>query len=58
MQEYNDALLVTYLSTITKGTHLVGEVVQKFNTTYGGPGSNAGRHPGSGGGRGRNHPMF
>jgi len=32
--EYNDALLVTYLSTITKSTQLVNEVVEKFNTTF------------------------
>lgn len=38
LAEYNDALLVTYLSTITKGTHMIGDVVEKFNTAYG-PGS-------------------
>lgn len=54
LNEYNDALLVTYLASITKGTHLVGEVVQKFNAAY----SGGGRHTmQSGGGRGR-HMMF
>jgi len=34
--EYNDALLVAYLSTLTKGTHMMGDVVEKFNSTFGG----------------------
>jgi len=34
LSEYNDALLVTYLSAITKSTNLVNEVVEKFNTTF------------------------
>jgi len=46
--EYNDALLVTYLSTITKGTHMIGDVVDKFNSTFAGSG---------GGGRGRGGGM-
>jgi COP9 signalosome complex subunit 6 len=36
--EYNDALLVTYLSSLTKGTQMIGDVVEKFNTTFGGRG--------------------
>jgi COP9 signalosome complex subunit 6 len=36
--EYNDALLVTYLSSLTKGTHMIGDVVEKFNQTFGGRG--------------------
>jgi len=35
--EYNDALLVTYLSSITKSTQLVNEVVDKFNLTFTNP---------------------
>jgi len=34
LTEYNDALLVTYLATITKSTALVNDVVDKFNTTF------------------------
>jgi len=34
LSEYNDALLVTYLSAITKSTNLVNEVVDKFNTAF------------------------
>jgi len=36
LAEYNDALLVTYLSNLTKGTHMIGDVVEKFNSTFGG----------------------
>lgn len=41
--EYNDALLVTYLSSITKGTHMIGDVVDKFNSTFAGSGGGGGR---------------
>ena len=34
-QEYNDALLVAYLSSITKGANMCGEVVEKFSVAYG-----------------------
>jgi len=34
LTEYNDALLVTYLATITKSTAVVNDVVDKFNTTF------------------------
>jgi COP9 signalosome complex subunit 6 len=35
LQEYNDALLVAYLSSITKGATMCGEVVEKFTVAYG-----------------------
>ena len=35
-QEYNDALMVTYLATITKGTEAIDSVVEKFNAAYSG----------------------
>ncbi|KAJ3090754.1 hypothetical protein HK102_002802 [Quaeritorhiza haematococci] len=31
--DYNDVLLTTYLATITKGTHGINELVDKFNMT-------------------------
>ncbi|KAG0353408.1 COP9 signalosome subunit 6 [Gamsiella multidivaricata] len=31
MTEYNDVLLTSYLATITKGTHAMSEMVDKFN---------------------------
>jgi len=34
LNEYNDALLVTYLATITKGTSSINELVDKFNISY------------------------
>jgi COP9 signalosome complex subunit 6 len=34
LKEYNDVLLVTYLSSITKGTSNINELVEKYNTTY------------------------
>jgi len=34
LSEYNDALLVTYLSTITKGTSVINELVDRYNTAY------------------------
>jgi len=34
LSEYNDALLVTYLASITKSTAIVNDVVDKFNTTF------------------------
>mmetsp|Transcript_4319 Transcript_4319/g.10563 ORF Transcript_4319/g.10563 Transcript_4319/m.10563 type:complete len:329 (+) Transcript_4319:113-1099(+) len=30
----NDALLITYMSTITKGTSAINEIIDKFNTAY------------------------
>lgn len=49
LSEYNDALLITYLSSITKGTHLASEVVERFNFTnnqsFGGGGRSGGRMP-------------
>jgi len=33
LSEYNDALLVTYLASVTKSTALVNELIEKFNTT-------------------------
>jgi len=34
VSEYNDALLVTYLATITKSANIVNDVVDKFNLTF------------------------
>jgi COP9 signalosome complex subunit 6 len=34
VSEYNDALLVTYLATITKSANIVNEVVDKFNVAF------------------------
>jgi len=34
LYEYNDALLITYLTTITKGSSMINEVMDKFNLTY------------------------
>jgi len=34
LNEYNDALLITYLATITKGTSSINELVEKFNISY------------------------
>jgi len=34
LSEYNDAMLVTYLATITRSTTMVNEVVDKFNTAF------------------------
>jgi len=34
LYEYNDALLITYLTTITKGSSLINEVMEKFNITH------------------------
>jgi len=34
LTEYNDALLVTYLATITRTSHAVNEMVEKFNIAY------------------------
>jgi len=34
INEYNDALLVTYLSTMTKGANGVNEMIDKFNVSY------------------------
>jgi len=34
LAEYNDALLVTYLATVTKSTQLVNDVLDKFNSIF------------------------
>jgi len=34
LNEYNDALLVTYLSSITKGASVVNDLVERYNTAY------------------------
>jgi len=34
LNEYNDALLVTYLSTITKGASIINDMVDRYNTAY------------------------
>jgi len=35
LSEYNDALLVTYLASVTRSTCAVNEVVEKFNVAHG-----------------------
>jgi COP9 signalosome complex subunit 6 len=42
-QEYNDALLVTYLASITKGTSLTNELVDRYNVAYDRQGQRRGR---------------
>jgi COP9 signalosome complex subunit 6 len=32
--ELNETLMITYLATITKGTHLFNELIDKYNVTY------------------------
>jgi len=34
INEYNDALLVTYLASITKGTSITNDLVDRYNTAY------------------------
>jgi len=34
LTEYNDALLVTYLATVTKTSNAINEMIEKFNITY------------------------
>ena len=34
VSEYNDALLVTYLASVTKSAAIVNDVVDKFNLTF------------------------
>jgi len=34
LNEYNDALLVTYLSSITKGASIINDMVDRYNTAY------------------------
>lgn len=34
MNEYNDTLLLTYLSSLTKATNIANELVDKFNVTF------------------------
>jgi len=34
LNEYNDALLITYLASITKGTNATNDLIDKFNATY------------------------
>jgi len=34
IHEYNDALLTTYLATITKGTNASNDLIDKFNVSY------------------------
>jgi len=34
INEYNDALLVTYLSTITKGSNSINDLIDKFNLSH------------------------
>jgi len=35
LNEYNDAMLVTYLATVTQGLNSINDVVDKFNVTQG-----------------------
>jgi len=32
--EYNDSLMLTYLASITKGSHVINDMVDKFNLAY------------------------
>jgi len=34
MNELNESLLITYMASMTKGTNVLNEVVEKFNVTY------------------------
>jgi len=34
INEYNDALMITYLASVTKGTNGINELIDKFNVTY------------------------
>jgi len=34
LNEYNDALLVTYLSSITKGANIMNDLVERYNVAY------------------------
>jgi len=34
INEYNDALMITYLAAITKGESSINELIDKFNVTY------------------------
>jgi len=34
INEYNDALVITYLSSITKGTAATNDLIDKFNISY------------------------
>jgi len=34
LTEYNDTLLLTYLATITKASHAINQMMEKFNATY------------------------
>jgi len=34
INEYNDALMITYLATMTKGANNINEMIDKFNATY------------------------
>jgi len=34
LQEYNDALLITYLASITKGTNVANDLIEKFNASF------------------------
>jgi len=34
VNEYNDALMIAYLASITKGTSAANELIEKFNVTY------------------------
>jgi len=49
--EYNDALLVTYLASITQSQTLLNELIDKYNLTAGARGR-PGRAMGMGGGMG------
>jgi COP9 signalosome complex subunit 6 len=34
INEYNDALMITYLATMTKGANTINDMIDKFNVTY------------------------
>lgn len=55
LNEYNDALLLTYLSSVTKGCNVVNDIVEKFNLTFSRSGSGRMGGIGSGMDSGRMH---
>jgi len=34
INEYNDALMITYLASMTKGANSINDMIDKFNITF------------------------
>lgn len=34
IQQMNEILLITYMATMTKGTNVLGELIEKYNVAY------------------------